>query len=201
MLWIGLTGGIATGKSTVARLLRERGYPVVDADLLAREVVQIGTPGHADVLKHFGPAAVTDTGELNRAKIAELVFTDSKKREQLETLLHPRIRALADERRAELAKAGHKVAFYDVPLLFEKDMKSLFDKVICVYCPPDLQMARLITRNDFDMETAQERVDAQMPIDTKAKLADIVLKNETDVWDLGRALDQVLAQFPKPVGK
>jgi dephospho-CoA kinase len=195
MRWIGLTGGISTGKSTVAEILRAKGYPVVDADQLAREVVQRGTEGHEEVTAAFGPDSVSDSGELNRKKIGEIVFRDSRQRAILEQILHPRIRALAETRRRELESRGLELAFYDVPLLFEKSLQVLFDRTVVVVCEPEEQIRRLMVRDGFGREEAERRLAAQMPIEDKVKLADDVIRNEGSIGDLESAVDQYLRRL------
>ncbi len=195
MRWIGLTGGIASGKSTVSRILMAKGYPVVDADQLAREVVMAGTDGHREVVQAFGPDAVLSGGELNRKRIADVVFTDPEKLGILESIIHPRVRALATAKRAELAAAGHALAFYDVPLLFEKNMKSLFDKVVLVSCAPDLQIQRAMARDGLSRENAEKRIRAQMPLTQKFGLADEIVLNNNGFSDLERAVDALLARL------
>jgi dephospho-CoA kinase len=192
MHWIGLTGGISTGKSTVAETLRARGCPVIDADQLAREVVQRGTEGHDEVIAAFGPGAVSESGELNRKKIGEIVFRDSGQRAKLEQILHPRIRALAEQRRQDLESQGHELAFYDVPLLFEKRLQDFFDRTVAVVCSREEQLRRLMARDGLGREDAERRITAQMPIEDKVRLADDVIRNEGSREELERAVDVYL---------
>lgn len=200
MLWIGLTGGIATGKSTVARLIRARGHAVIDADQLAREVVQIGTEANLEIARVFGPDAVLDSGELDRKRIGEIVFGDRTKLALLESIIHPRVRALSMEKRRELEREGRKIAFYDVPLLYEKDMASLFDRVVVVACSEKTQLARLIARDGFSPDEAARRVAAQIPIGLKADRADDVIPNEGSLEDLEKEVDAYLARLEIPDG-
>lgn len=195
MLWIGLTGGIATGKSTVSRLLREKGYPVVDADLLAREAVQIGTKANLEITRVFGPDAVLEGGELNRARIGQIVFSDPAKRLELEAIIHPEIRRLAAERRKSLSEQGVAVAFYDVPLLFEKNMQELFDQIVVVASSPELQKLRMMARDGFSAAEADKRLSAQLPIAEKVAGADFVIENESTLEDLKRAVERYAAQL------
>jgi dephospho-CoA kinase len=192
MLWIGLTGGIASGKSTVSRLLKARGYQVVDADELVREVSQSGTPAFKEITQAFGQGSISTDGTLNRKKIAEVVFTDRSKLDALEKILHPRVRELATQKRAELARRGTALAFYDVPLLFEKSMESLFDRVVVVVCSRELQLSRLMARNGLTVSEAEVRIQAQLPLEVKAKRGHDVLRNEGTLAELEASLDQFL---------
>jgi len=195
VLWIGLTGGIASGKSSVSRLLRQKGYTVVDADELAREVAQKGTPAHFEIVTVFGPNAVLPNGELNRAKIGEIVFKDRSRLADLERIIHPRVRTLAAEKRAELAAKGENLAFYDIPLLFEKKMQTLFDRIVVVVCSPEIQLERLMKRNQFSFEEAERRIRTQMPIGEKAKLAADVIENHGGLAELEREVDGFLKKI------
>lgn len=198
MIWIGLTGGIASGKSTVSSLLRARGFAVVDADLLAREAVQIGTKAHSEIVQHFGPDSILTSGELNRARIGEIVFSDRTKLELLESIIHPEVRRLALERRAQLEKQGNTHAFYDVPLLFEKKMEPLFDHITVVACAPAVQKARLMARNGFSSEEADRRIAAQHAMEKKIKGAMSVIYNDGSLVDLEREINEYVRKLPSP---
>ncbi|MEK7355199.1 MAG: dephospho-CoA kinase [Bdellovibrionota bacterium] len=194
MLWIGLTGGIATGKSTVARLIRERGHAVIDADQLAREVVQIGTEANLEIVRVFGPNAVLASGELDRKRIGEVVFSDRTKLALLEGIIHPRVRALSLEKKRAFENEGRAIAFYDVPLLYEKNMAELFDRVVVVACSEKTQLSRLVSRDGFSLEEAKRRMTAQVPIAVKADQADDVIPNEGSLEELAKEVDAYLAR-------
>jgi len=177
---VGLTGGIATGKSTFARALRALGAPVIDADQLARAAVAKGTPTLAAVAAAFGAEVLTEGGELDRSRMAARVFADPGARRRLEALVHPAVRALFRVELERLAREGRSVAFYDVPLLFEAGLEEEVDLVVVVWAPRELQLARLATRDGLDRAAGEARLAAQKPIDEKAARADLVVVNEAD---------------------
>lgn len=177
MKWIGLTGGIASGKSTVAKILRDLGLPVVDADSLARLVVAPGAKGLIKIAQTFGPEFVKPDGSLDRAKMGQLIFSEAPRRLELEGLLHPLIQELKHIERRRLENTGCDIAFYDIPLLFEKNLAGDFDKTILVYCSEAEQLHRLVERDGLPEEEARRRIASQLPIDSKVKLADYVIFN------------------------
>jgi dephospho-CoA kinase len=181
--WIGLTGGIATGKSTVAMILREMGHPVVDADELARTVVKPGTPvGDATLVRVaqvFGPEILNPDGSLDRSRLGQKVFQDPDLRLKLEAILHPEIQKLRASERRRLENDGFPMAFYDVPLLFEKHLESEFDHVVLVYTSEFLQRERLKARDHLGDEEISARLAAQWPIEEKKKRADYVILNSS----------------------
>lgn len=195
MKWIGLTGGIATGKSTVSRLLVSRGHAVIDADRLSREVVAPGTDGYREIVGEFGSEIVADNGEIHRKRVGEIVFQDRAKLARLEGIIHPRVRKRTEELRRELEAEGRDIAFYDVPLLFEKKMKPLFDRVVVVACSPDLQLDRLMKRDSLSLDEARKRISVQLPISEKARLSDDVIYNNGDLSDLERSVDAYLKKL------
>ena len=195
MLWIGLTGGIATGKSTVSNYIEELGWPVVDADLVAREVVQKGSEGLGEVVKAFGPEILTPDGTLDRAQMRKLVFKDRQKRQLLEGLLHPRIQRRTAEKRDELEASGYKVAVYDVPLLFEKSLQGQFDQTFLVYVAPELQRQRLMARDGISQDDADRLISSQMPIDQKRPLATRVIENSGTKKDLQAQVQELVQEI------
>ena len=195
MLWIGLTGGIATGKSTVSNYIEELGWPVVDADLVAREVVQKGSEGLGEVVKAFGPEILTPDGTLDRAQMRKLVFKDRQKRQLLEGLLHPRIQRRTAEKRDELEASGYKVAVYDVPLLFEKNLQGQFDQTVLVYVAAELQRQRLMARDGISQDDADRLISSQMPIDQKRPLATRVIENSGTKKDLQAQVQELVQEI------
>jgi dephospho-CoA kinase len=174
---IGLTGGIATGKSTVAALLAERGASIVDADLLAREVLFPGTGGFAEVVERFGAGVLDAAGVIDRAALGDIVFADPERRAALEGITHPRIRALMQARIQEALGSPAPLVVADVPLLFENPRADAFEGTMLVYSPAATQLQRLRERDELDELAAQRRLASQMPIEQKRALATWVIDN------------------------
>lgn len=195
MKWIGLTGGIATGKSTVSRILVESGCPVVDADQLAREVVAVGSPGLLKTVEEFGTDILLDDGQLDRKKLGQLIFSNPEKRARLEKIIHPLVRALAKQKRNDLERAGYSLAFYDVPLLFEKQMQSQFDIIVVVGCSAELQVKRLMEREGLTKDEADRRVQSQISISDKIKWANEVLDNSGTIENLRAQVKDLLKRL------
>ncbi|GIP38220.1 dephospho-CoA kinase [Paenibacillus sp. J31TS4] len=187
---IGLTGGIACGKSTVAEMLVERGAILIDADRIAREVVEPGTPLLQEVAAAFGQDVLHPDGSLNRKRLGEIVFADEAARKRLEGLLHPEIRATMRKRMEEAEKQQpDRLVIVDVPLLFESGLQAMFDEVLVVAVPPDKQLERLMARDGLTREQAELRLAAQMPIERKRELADAVIDNSGDRSDTERQVE------------
>ena len=180
MKWIGLTGGIACGKSTVAQLLVQQSYPLVDADKIARDVVAPGTPGLESVIQAFGPDMQAADGSLDREKLGAKIFSQPEYRRKLESILHPLIRTEVQHLRESLEKQGHALAFYDIPLLFETKAQSQFDEIVVVTCKPEQQRERLHKRNSLSDEEIEKRLASQMPMSLKEEQANFVLHNDGD---------------------
>ncbi|MFO7265539.1 MAG: dephospho-CoA kinase [Bacillota bacterium] len=184
----GLTGGIACGKSTVARMFAELGAAVVSADEISREIVAPGMPAWEEIRAEFGDAVLRPDGTLDRKRLGTIVFSDPAKRRRLEAITHPRIRQVMAERIAAAAAAGRPV-IAEIPLLFESEAsRSLVDVVIVVYADPETQLARLMGRDQLTREQALARIEAQMPLSEKVKRADFVIDNG---GDLERTREQV----------
>lgn len=200
MKWIGLTGGIASGKSTVSRLLRTRGFSVIDADEIARDVVCLGSPGLRSVAQEFGDKILNQDGTLNRSKLGSLVFGHPEKLNQLEGILHPLIRAETQKRRRELEANGETLVIYDIPLLFETNSKDQFDLIIVVSCTKEQQRERLRRRNNLSENEVEERLAAQLSLQEKEKYADFIVNNNRDEQHLLREIDR-LAEWLKNLPK
>lgn len=195
----GLTGGLSSGKSTVARRFRQRGIPVIDADLLAREVVAKGSPGLAAVVETFGPCVLLPDGTLDRAKVSALVFNDPELRRALNGILHPRIAQASAERIAALDKEGEKIACYEAALLVENHLEGAFRPLVVVSVPEDVQVARAVARDHATEEQVRARIAAQLPLATKVAAADYVIENGGTVEELERRADEVLDAIVKGV--
>jgi len=188
---IGLTGGIATGKSTVARMLVERGAALVDADRIAREIVEPGQAALAQIAERFGAAVLHEDGTLNRRLLGSIVFADPEERKALEAITHPAIRALMRDRIAALeADRPDRLVVADIPLLYESGLQHLYEGIMVTYIPRDMQRARLIERDALTPEEADKRIGAQMDIELKRQMADYVIDNSGTLADTEAQLDR-----------
>jgi dephospho-CoA kinase len=201
-LLLGVTGGIATGKTTVVRMLEDLGAPVIDFDLLAREVVEPGKPALKDIVGYFGEEILLKDGSLDREKLSGVVFQDIEKRKILESFTHPRIYEASDRQVKKIVeKDPNAVIQLDIPLLIEQNLQHMVHKVLVVYIPQEKQIERLIERDGISREGAVDRLRAQLPIDEKLDWADFVINNEKtleetkkQVEDLWKALKDMQRQ-------
>lgn len=178
---IGITGGIASGKSTVSNYLIRCGYSVVDADQVARQVVAPGTVGLKKIVQAFGPKILTDDGRLNRQKLGRVVFNSPDQLQILNKILQPLIRLEIIRQLTALQRADHQLIFLDAPLLFEQHYDALCDLVMVVVTSPAIQLKRLMKRNQLTVEQAEARIKSQMPLATKEALADLVIDNDSTI--------------------
>ncbi len=199
MKWVGLTGGIGTGKSTVAKCLRQRGYVVVDADQLAREAIKKDSPGLKAVLQAFGPRLLSPDGELDRQALAKIVFDDQMALEKLERIVHPIVRMLTETTKKKLSVEGETCAFYDVPLLFEKNMEALFDLLVVVVSEEHAQVERLKKRNAWSEQEIKKRIARQLPLADKKTKAHFVVVNDGSLEDLEAQVDKLLEFLKVPM--
>jgi dephospho-CoA kinase len=196
MMHIGLTGGIGSGKSTVAAMFRKRGAYVEDYDELAHFVVEPGKPAWKDIVDYFGPSILKEDQTINRPLLGEIVFADVEKRRTLQSFIYPRLGEEYSRRLQEITeKDPHAIIMADVPLLIETGMKSMFEKIILVYATREQQLQRLTTRDKMNMEHALKRLDAQMPIDEKLKFADYVVHNSGSLAATEAEVDQIWADL------
>ncbi|MGC5324262.1 dephospho-CoA kinase [Brevibacillus sp. SYSU BS000544] len=189
---IGLTGGIASGKSTVSALLKERRIPVVDADVIAREVVEPGKSAYQQIVDAFGSSILLPTGEIDRKALGEIVFSDERQRQVLNGIVHPQVRKEMTRQAKEASQSGHELVVMDIPLLFESKLQYMVDKIVLVYVPSDLQLIRLMERDKIDEEQAQKRIKSQFPIETKKNEADFIIDNSGTREETKVQVDQLL---------
>lgn len=191
---IGITGSIAAGKSLVAEIFRSQGAYIIDADILSREAVTPGSPGLARISETFGPNLTHPDGTLDRAALSEIVFNNPADRKKLEAILHPIIRQLFLEKLESARKdtrEGQLIA-YVVPLLFESQNKyPELEKIVVVSCDRETSIERIMQRDGSSRETAEKKVAAQLPIEEKEKLADIVIKNDSSLEELSKRATEV----------
>lgn len=190
---IGLTGGIATGKSTVAELLKAHGFKIVDADIASRKAVEKGSEGLKKVVAEFGEEALTEEGEMNREYIGQQIFYDDLKREKLNAISHPIVREIMENEKKQYLAQGHDVVM-DIPLLFENGLEKTVDEVWLVYTSPSIQIDRLMERNQFSIEDAKARIYSQISIDKKSRMADVVIDNFGTKLELKQNLEQALTE-------
>jgi len=190
VLLVGLTGGIGSGKSTVARLLEKRGAVVCDADLLAREAVAPGTPGHAAVIERFGADVLAPGGELDREALASIVFADPSARRDLEQIVHPEVRRLFAEG-SEAYRDTDRVVVFSAPLLVESGMHTAFEILVVVSATVATQIERLMRQRGMSEASIRARIDAQAPLEDKAAVADFIVDNEGTLDDLESQIERL----------
>lgn len=195
LVLFGLTGGLGSGKSTVAARFRAQGLPVIDADALAREVVAKGTEGLDEVVRAFGPEVLLPDGSLDRARVAAVVFADPGKRRQLNAIVHPRITAITLERAAALEAQGEPLACYEAALLVENRVVDAFRPLVVVAVPEAVQIARAMARDGATEDEVRARLAAQLPLSSKVAVADYVIENSGDRAATERQADEVLASI------
>ena len=181
MLVVGLTGGIASGKSVVSKTLKELGLPIIDADLIAREMVKPNEASYKNIVDHFGKEILNPDQTINRRKLAKIVFGDSKERERLNSILHPRIVEKIKRKIRDFKERGEKIVILDAALLVEAGELSLANKLIVVTASPKIQIKRLVQRDHLTEREAKKRISTQMPLSEKVKLADYVIDNSGSV--------------------
>ncbi|KAK0205444.1 dephospho-CoA kinase [Desarmillaria ectypa] len=200
-MWVvGLTGGIATGKSTVSGLLRDKGVPIVDADVIARKVVEPGTTGLRQIVKCFGRDVLLPDGSLDRKKLGSVVFNDESKRKRLNAILHPAIRRMMVWEVVKHWLGGQKYCVLDVPLLIEGPIWKWVAQVVVVYCPEERQLERLMQRDGSTREDASARLTSQLPVGDKVKYADVVIDNSSTRENLEGQVTAFVQGLEKTVG-
>lgn len=189
---IGLTGSIASGKSTVSQMLQELGYPVVDADLVARQVVEPETDTLRNIQQAFGPEVIREDGSMDREKVGSIIFNDPASRKKLNDIIHPAIRQEMLRQRQAHLDAGFETVIMDIPLLFESKLQHMVDKILVVSVSEEEQLRRLLERNNFTEKDARARIASQLPMSVKEAGADEVLDNNGTVENTRRQLMRIL---------
>ncbi|MDP4170944.1 MAG: dephospho-CoA kinase [Bacillota bacterium] len=191
-LIVGLTGGIASGKSTVSNMISEMGIRVIDADIEARLAVEEGEPAYHKIIEEFGTDIVAATGDLDRQKLGNLIFHNKEKRLRLNEIVHPEVRRRMNEQKESAIRKGEKIVVLDIPLLFESELTYMVDKTILVYVDLPVQLQRLCARNSLSEHEARARVDAQMPLAEKIHLADATINNNGTVEETKSQLMNIM---------
>nr|CAD1821926.1 unnamed protein product [Ananas comosus var. bracteatus] len=199
MRLVGLTGGIASGKSTISNLFKSNGVPVVDADIVARDVVKKGSRGWKKVVKAFGNDILLENGDIDRARLGQIVFSDPEKRQLLNRILAPYISSGIFWEIAKLWFKGAKVIVLDIPLLFEAKMDRWTAPTIVVWVDPETQINRLMARDAISEEQARNRINAQTPLEWKKTKADIVIDNSGTIDETKLQFEKVLTQISRPL--
>lgn len=192
---IGLTGSIATGKSTVSLMFEDFDIPVIDADKLAREVVYPGEEAYQLVVDTFGEGFLLEDKTLDRKLLGEIIFTDEAKRQQLNRIVHPAIRKKMIEKRDALIAGGAAFVVLDIPLLLESKLEHFVDKIIVVFVDEEIQLQRLMSRNDYTEEEALQRIRSQMPVKEKAQLADAIINNNGSKNETFKQLEKIISDW------
>ncbi|KAI4522116.1 CoaE-domain-containing protein [Schizophyllum commune Loenen D] len=195
MLVVGLTGGIATGKSTVSKLLKDADIPIVDADVLARQVVEPGTPALKKIVKAFGPQILLEDGSLNRKALGEIIFNDAEKRKVLNGIVHPAVRWAMVRAIVWAWLMGKRVCVADVPLLVESGIWRFVAQTVVVSCPYEIQLERLMLRDQSTEEAARARINSQMSMAEKVTYADVVLDNSSTPEALRAQVEELLQRW------
>jgi dephospho-CoA kinase len=191
MLLVGLTGNIAAGKSSVARLLAERGATIIDADVLARRVVEPGTPAFAEIVRRWGTEVVAADGSLDRDRLRRVVLSDQRQLEQLNEIVHPAVLALRDRLVEEARRRGDRIVVADIPLLFERGIAGDFDRIVLVDAPRPLRLERLVRERGLEETEAMKMIAAQMPAELKRARADYIIENAGPWHALAERVDDV----------
>lgn len=190
---IGLTGGIASGKSSVSELLTVHGFKVVDADVASRQAVEKGTKGLEQVKEAFGEEAIDEDGNMNRSYVGDVIFNHPEKRLELNEIVHPIVRDIMEQEKEAYLEQGYNVIM-DIPLLFENDLQDTVDEVWLVYTSESIQIDRLMERNNLSMEDAKARVYSQISIDKKRRMADREIDNRDTKLELKQNLERMLVE-------
>lgn len=192
---IGLTGSIASGKSTISNMFNTLNIPVIDADQLARDVVEPGEIAYKKIVDTFGNDIVLQDGTIDRKQLGKIVFQDSNRRDELNAIVHPEVRKEMVERRDQLQNEGYSAVVLDIPLLFESKLTGYVDRTLVVYVDEQTQLERLMERDQSTAEEAQQRIQSQIPVKKKAEMADAVIDNNGTVDQSFQQLKDILHEW------
>lgn len=190
---IGLTGGIATGKSTVADMLKEMGAVIIDADLIAREVVEPDEPTLGLIVQRFGSDLLDNQGRLIRSKLGQIISENGQARRDLNQIIHPAIRERMNQQKAVAQKNGEELIILDIPLLFESHLENMMDRILVVYVPADMQRQRLMDRDQINAYEAQKKMDMQWSIEEKKERGHAYIDNSGSVNNTRKQLEQIIS--------
>ncbi len=191
---IGLTGGIASGKSTVSAYLKNKNIPVIDADIESKRVLDVGNDAYYDVIREFSDSILNEDKTVNRKKLAEIVFKDKKLVEKLNSIIHPRVIERTNSMLEELRRKNVPIAVVDAPLLIEAGMQKITDEVWVVYTPYEIQIARAMLRDNSTREQVVNKIKNQAPFEEKAKYADKIIRNDGTIEELYAQVDKILSE-------
>ncbi len=192
---IGLTGGIASGKSLVSRYFSSMSIPVIDADILARKVVEPKTQAYSEIVNLFGNEILNLDETLNREKLAQIIFSNEEKRKALNTIIHPKVAELFLDETKKLEQENYPFVIYEVPLLFENHLEQFLSRSIVVYVPYEIQLQRLMKRDQIDESFARKKILSQMPLEEKKQRADFVIDNSGSIQETKMQADQLIEKL------
>ena len=195
---IAVTGSISTGKSSVSSYIKKK-YPVIDADKLARYILEIDKRAYLDIIKEFGKDILLENREINRKKLGQIIFSDKEKRIILNRITHKEINREFKKRVSCFIKAGEKIIFYDIPLLFEVNLEKEFDAVILVYVPKKIQLERLMKRDSIDMLEALRKINSQINIEDKKKRSKYIIDNSKSLENSFKQFDEIMLSINKNI--
>ncbi|KAF0819466.1 MULTISPECIES: dephospho-CoA kinase [unclassified Cytobacillus] len=194
-LTVGLSGGIASGKSTVSSLLIGKGYSVIDADIEARLAVEKGEEAYQEIVRHFGDRVLLKDGSIDRAELGSIIFHDEKERQVLNSIVHPAVRKRMTAKKEQATSRNEQLIILDIPLLFESKLQYMCDKTLLVYADEDVQLKRLMQRNQLSENEAMARIQSQMPLSEKKALADAVIDNNGTIEETEKQLWKILKKW------
>lgn len=191
-LVIGLTGSIASGKSTISKMFKEMDIPVIDADQISRDVVEPGEPAYESIVQQFGREVLHEDGYLDRKKLGKVIFSSEEKRKQLNEIVHPQVREEMVRRREQYKQEEYAAVVLDIPLLFESKLTDYVEKTLVIYVDERTQLQRLMERDRSNRNDAKERIAAQIPVKKKAEMADAVIDNNGTIEESFQQLRDIL---------